>query len=956
MGLRIPVTTYRLQFNREFGFARAGSLVPYLHELGISDIYASPLLAARPGSPHGYDVTDPTRLNPELGNGEDFAELTGTLQQHRMGLLLDIVPNHMFAGSENPWWRDVLLNGPGSVHATYFDIDWNPARPGMAGKVLLPILGEPFGKALETQELVVTLGEDGLRVCYYERRLPLNPGLSVRILACWLEKLAVVYEPDHQVIRELRGLLDTLGGEPGSGPDEKKEMASRGWKGLYQWYNALPEFKSFVDLQLNTLNGSKGDPKSFEQLEEILAEQFYRPAFWRVANQEINYRRFFDVSDLVSMRIEEEHVFEAVHSFIIRLAQGGQVTGLRIDHIDGLHNPEAYLDRLQERLSGAGKQQGFYVVVEKILGKDEELPGTWPVYGTTGYDFLNTVNGLFVEPRGVEILNELYVSISGLAEDFGEVVYRQKRRVLTGLFASELRNLARRLERLAVLDRYGRDITLEELEQGLIEVTTCLKVYRTYISDFKVSDRDRAYIEQALAEAARRSPSTKPACAFLGRVLLLQFLEFMPDRRKGDWLELVMRWQQFTGPVMAKGFEDTTLYIYNRLVSLNEVAGEPGDPGISPAEFHRRNKARRERWPHTVNAGSTHDTKRSEDVRARINVLSEIPTAWSHRIEAWCDWNRARKEIVNGRPVPEGNTELLIYQTLVGAWPLVAEEIPSFKERLRAYLIKAAREAKVHTSWLDPDDNYERALGDFTAAILETSDENSFLRDLMEFQKTTAYYGALNSLAQVLLKVASPGVPDFYQGTELWNLSLVDPDNRRPVDFEARMALLASLKEEESRGQLELAQRLLSSWEDGRIKLYLIYKALNFRKAKEKLFSAGEYIPVAVEGPAKEHLCAFARYSGEEWVLVAVPRLLALLQSTGRDRGLPVRNSLPGKDVWRETALILPEGSPDIWRNIFTGEKITTPAAGGITSQTGKTLLAVDILKHFPVVLLQTQV
>lgn len=881
-GLRIPAATYRLQFNRQFRFTDARALIPYLDELGVTDLYCSPLLTARRGSPHGYDVTDPARLNPELGSEADFTALTATLQQHGMGLLLDIVPNHMAASSENPWWWDVLRNGQDSPYASYFDIDWHPARPELANKVLLPVLGAPFGKVLENQELTLSPERDGFQLSYFERRLPLSPISSSRLAAHWQEEL----------------------------------------------------------------NGQKGDPRSFDRLEQILSEQAYRLAYWRVAGEAINYRRFFDISDLVAMRVEEKHVFEATHAFIFRLAEAGQVTGLRIDHIDGLQDPKAYLLQLQDRLSGAaGENPGFYVVVEKILGSGEELPAGWLCCGTTGYDFLNRVNGLFVSGQEGGDLDAFYARLTGSREKFESIVYRQKKKVMADLFAGEVRSLVRQLGCLAKEDRYGHDLTLAELEQGFIEVTSSLAVYRTYIHGYQVTDRDREYLEQALAKAAEQRPAVKTACEFLGRVLLLKLPDRSSAKQRQDWLAFVMRWQQFTGPIMAKGYEDTALYIYNRLVSLNEVAGEPQHLGNSVAGFHYWNKDRLERQPHTLNATSTHDTKRSEDVRARINVLAELPEAWLQRVGRWRHWNCQKKPTINSRPVPEDNTEYLIYQTLVGAWPLREEEIQAFQERLQAYLVKATREAKIHTSWLNPDNAYEDALKKFVAAILEPAADNRFLPDFLEFQKVTAFYGAVGSLAQVLLKLVAPGVPDFYQGTESWNFSLADPDNRRPVAFETQARQLSALQKAASGGLLPLAQRLLSSWEDGQVKHYLTYQALNFRKRHQELFSRGEYIPIGVTGPGHGHVCAFARRLGSSWVMAVVPRLLARLQldvqATNTGEALPATRFLPVDVVWGETALILPEQAPERWRNIFTAEILSAGAAQ-----------VAGLFQNFPVALL----
>ncbi|APC09018.1 malto-oligosyltrehalose synthase [Neomoorella thermoacetica] len=946
----IPTATYRLQFNRQFGFIEAREVVPYLQALGITDIYASPLLKARKDSPHGYDVTDPGQLNPELGSREDFTSLADTLKQHGMGLLLDVVPNHMAASVDNPWWRDVLRHGRASTYATYFDIDWQPARPGLVNKVLLPVLGEPFGKVLENQQLALKLAEDGFRVCYYEKEFPLSPFSSRRILGGWAQTLAEDGGAAEQALSQLRDLLASLSALPLPRAGELSTPWQQAWKSLWHLYNTNPPVKAFIDRNLRKLNGKKGDPQSFNQLEGILAEQAYRLAYWRVANEEINYRRFFDVSDLVAIRMEDKRVFEAVHALIFQLVGAGQVTGLRIDHIDGLYDPQEYLNRLQEHLSAAGSSPGFYVVAEKILSDGEELPATWRTHGTTGYDFLNSLNGLFVDEEGLAALEEFYARYSGAETDFTRVVYNQKKLVMTRLFASEVRNLVGELGRLAEEDRLGHDLTLAELEEALVAVTASLGIYRTYIRDFTVVQQDRHHIETAIAEAVRRCPAAGPACRFLRQVLLLDFPVSLPPEQRQAWLRFVMRWQQFTGPVMAKGYEDTSLYIYNPLVSLNEVGSSPRTRCISVAEFHRRNKTRQERWPHTLNATSTHDTKRSEDVRARINVLTEIPNAWVERVERWRRWNGPKKLNIKGEPVPDGNMELFIYQTLIGAWPLLEEEIPAFKERLRAYMVKAAREAKTRTSWLDPDTAYEKALVEFVLSILTPEPGNRFLPDFLSFQKVVAFYGAWNSLAQILLKITSPGVPDFYQGTELWNLSLVDPDNRRPVDFKTRARLLQRLKEEETKGQLALVRNLLTSWQDGRVKLYLTYKSLHFRCDHRELFATGEYIPVAVTGSSSGHACAFARHLGREWALVVVPRLPARLL-TGKvipaNGGLPAPGFLPGETLWQGTNLVLPEQAPGNWHNILTGEVLAS-----IPSPEGKVLTLADTWRNFPVALL----
>jgi len=786
--LRIPIATYRIQFNRQFRFKDAQELVPYLSRLGISDLYASPIFKARRGSSHGYDVTDPTSLNPELGTEKSFKALTRELGQQGMGLLLDIVPNHMAAIPENPWWRDVLDKKQNSPFAAFFDMDWLS-----------------FG-------------------------------------------------------------------------------------------------------------GTRG--------------------------KSTGHRRFFDIGDLIGIRVEDIPVFEATHSLVFRLIANRQVTGLRIDHIDGLYDPLEYLLRLQQHIKETGKNPDFYIVVEKILSSDEAIPEEWPVFGTTGYDFVNMVNALFVDNRGAQDLDKIYSRFTGSQVTFDDVVYEKKRQVINELFPSEMKALGRRLAYLAHQNSRITNLSPEALTKAITEVTACLPIYRTYIRTIEVSARDKLYLERALEEARRRNQDMDAVTLdFLKRVLTLDFPHSYTSEQKETWLSFVLRWQQLTGAIMAKGFEDTALYGYNHLVSLNEVGGDPGSSGMSVDDFHRWNLSRLASWPHTLNTTSTHDTKRSEDVRARINVLSEIPQEWEKHLIRWHQWNQPKKCKVNGMFVPEENIEILIYQTLLGAWPLFPDEVSEFKERLKAYMVKAVREAKVYTSWLSLDSDYESALIAFLESILETAKQNEFLEDFLPFEKQIAFYGAINSMAQVLLKITLPGVPDFYQGMELWDFSLVDPDNRRPINFERRKELLEELIQQEDKGQKALVQQVLNSWEDGRVKLYVTYKALNIRNSYKDLFRSGEYIPLKVEGQKQEHVCALARRQGETWVIIAIPRLMTKLTDTGK---LPV-----GREVWGSDLLLLPRGAPERWLNIFTVETLEV-------SSTGKGIALYSVLNTFPVALLKS--
>lgn len=932
--MRTPSATYRLQLKGCGGFAGARALVPYLRALGITDLYASPILRARAGSSHGYDVTDPSHLDPELGSEEDFAALSNELSAYGMGLLVDIVPNHMAASEENPWWRDVLEHGPSSPYAPCFDIAWRPAWSTRHDRVLLPILGSPYGQALENAEIAVALDEGGFHVRYGEARLPVDPRTYPAILGLRPSALKRRLGSDHPTFHahaELILAFRCLPSRTAARPElraERRRRAAAAKARLRQLCDTHEEIRSFLEESVRILNGRRGEPQSFRRLDELLSAQAYRLAYWRAARAEVNYRRFFAISELVGVRVEDPQVFEATHALILRLLRERKITGLRIDHIDGVRDPADYLRLLRRHLAAAGDGAGaeasppFYVIVEKILAADEELPEEWPVSGTTGYDFLRTVSSLSVDSHGLQALDRLYGRLTGSTPRFDEIAYQQKKLVLDTLFAGEMRALEEELIRLAGHDRYARDLPAHQLARALAEVSVSLPVYRTYIRDRDVAPRDRRSIDRAIGEARRRTRAVgAPAFDFLRRVLRLELPARASREQEEAWQGFVLRWQQLTGPIMAKGVEDTALYMYNRLISLNEVGGEPGASGLGIDEFHRRNLARQARWPATLNSTSTHDTKRSEDVRARIHILSEIPRSWAAHLKRWREWNRAHLRQAGGKTAPDANEELLIYQTLIGAWPLEEAELPGFRDRLRAYLLKAIREAKVHTDWLYPDEAYEAAVLEFADRILESTATNRFLEDFLRFQQNVAYYGALNSLSQLVLKIASPGIPDFYQGTELWDFSLVDPDNRRPVDFERRACLLGGLAQRESAGVASLMRELLESWKDGRIKLYVTARALGFRREHSRLFSEGCYLPLDLSGRRKEQLCAFARRRGEEWAVIAVPQRVTRLAPAGEP---PL-----GRRAWGSTRLHLPQEAPDRWSHVLTGELLAAGTGSG---------------------------
>ena len=974
MRARIPVSTYRLQFNRQFTFEQAAGLVDYFGELGVTDLYSSPILKARAGSPHGYDVVDHTTVNPEVGTEEEFARLGRLLREREMGVLMDVVPNHMsIAGSENRWWLDLLENGPGSPFARFFDVDWHPPDSNLKNRVLLPILGDQFGRVLENQEIKITYRDGAFHAHYYETTLPVASRTSTLVLNLALRDLKARLDPEHADVLELESIVTALQHLPPRTETDpallrerrrEKEIVKRRLSTLVKESN---DVRAAVHAALAEINGTPGRPQSFDRLEELLGEQAYRLSFWRVAADEINYRRFFDVNELAAVRVEERPVFTAVHEVVFRLMRQGLVTGLRIDHVDGLLDPLKYLRDLQREAAERGRGDGdggelspeadaegrreppCYVVVEKILGHDEQLRREWPIHGTTGYEFLNTLGGVFVEHTNAQALRELYRDFTGFTARFSDLLYECKKLILHAAMSSELHVLARRLRRISERHRFSRDFTLNSLQHALAEVIACFPVYRSYIrrTHDSVSPDDRLHINAAVRAAKRRNPAQDPSIFdFIGSLLLLADPKGTGRDERARRRDFVLRFQQLTSPVTAKGLEDTAFYRFYPLASLNEVGGEPALIGVPLARFHERNQERQESWPHALSATATHDTKRGEDTRARINVLSEMPERWNQALYLWRDINRAKKSRLEGAKAPDANEEYLLYQTLVGTWPLAPSdegEHGRYVSRIQEYMHKALKEAKLHTSWINPDETYERAVREFVAAILEPGEGNRFLADFVEFQRTTARCGMLNSLAQTLLKIASPGVPDFYQGTELWSFTLVDPDNRRPVDYEHRRALLASLREVEEGGRAALVEEMLRRPDDGRVKLYVTTRALNFRKARRTLFQRGEYVPLAAAGRRADSVVAFARRDEEDETIVVAGRFFTRL---GVEHTGPLR---VGAGAWGDTSLALGDQLAGTrYRDLFTGAEFDV-GEGDV----GKTLRLSELLSPLPVALLE---
>ncbi|MBI5631865.1 MAG: malto-oligosyltrehalose synthase [Nitrospirae bacterium] len=964
---RIPVSTYRLQFNASFRFSDAKKLVPYLHELGITDIYASPYFKAKKNSTHGYDIADQNQLNPEIGTEQDFSAFSAQLSSYDMGHILDVVPNHMCITSpENRWWMDILENGPSSLYADFFDISWVPVKKELKDKVLLPILGDQYGRVLENQELLLTLGDTGFFISYNEHCFPIRPETYQTVLGHRIETLGESTGADDQDFVELRSILTALSHLPHYTDRDKEQVDERyrekeiSKKRLANLKKKSGLISRFIDENISLFNGVKGQPESFDLLDGLLSEQVYRLSHWRVAMDEINYRRFFDINELAALRVERPEVFEEVHRFIFELVRDRKITGLRVDHADGLYNPTEYLRKLQlgcllesrpeagdasvvapQHPEGAGAGNPdtaaggtvpasvaapFYLVVEKILMKGEKLPGDWPVHGTTGYSFLNTLNSIFIDMDNAKQFDAVYKKFTGITTDFQELIYEKKKLIMNVAMAGEINTLGHILNSISETNRLTRDFTLNSLIKAVTDTIALFPVYRAYSSTAGVDDRDRRYVELAVSKAKKRNPAISPSIFdFLMDVLLLNYPQWLGEKEKEAWLDFTMRFQQLTGPVMAKGVEDTAFYSFNRFVSLNEVGGSPERFGASLNAFHGQNIERLKQWPHSLITSSTHDTKRGEDVRARMNVISEIPDQWRQSLRVWARANRKKRPLIEGQPVPDRNEEYLLYQTLAGTWPLKemgGSELAQYNARIGAYMLKSLREAKTNSSWTSPNAAYEEAAAEFIRRITAPRAENSFLRDFLQLQKKISHCGLFNSLSQTLLKITSPGVPDFFQGTEIWEFSLVDPDNRRPVDYTLRTKMLHDLKALELRFDPPyLLTELLRSKEDGRIKLYVTYKALTFRRQKCGLFSEGEYVPLEVSGLKAKNIICFGRQLGEAMAIVIVPRFLTEICG---EHAFPL-----GAEVWGDSFLTLPETEKGArYRNIFTDEQLTVGGQG----------------------------
>ncbi len=916
----LPKATYRIQFGKNFGFEHAANIAPYLADLGISHVYASPYLNARSGSEHGYDIVDHNALNSDLGDAAAFQNMLVAFRDNDLEHILDYVPNHMgVGGADNPFWLDVLEWGQQSPYAEWFDIDWHSHSEFLNGKLLVPFLGEQYGSVLEAGMLTLKFdarhGEFSVWI-YDAHRLPVSPFTYAEILG--------------NDIPELERFADEFSALSGSSAHSVRK-ASELKAQLAHIVTSNPSVGTALARALSRFHGMPGQLDSWSRLDTLIRKQKWRPTHFRVASDDINYRRFFNISELAGLRMELPDVFEQTHQLVFQLLRDGKLQGLRIDHVDGLYDPKEYLNRLRD---SAGNS--FYLVVEKILASHETLPNDWRVNGTTGYEFCNQVTGLLIDSAAEPFFTKFYREFTGESQSFAEIVRESKIKIMENETASELEALSRDAVRIARQNPRTTDFTLNILRRALKETIAFFSVYRTYIDGSRKEDTDIRYIHWAIAQASRNEQELdKTVFEFLEDALTGRLVEHpRSGYSRHSVVRFAMKAQQFSGPVMAKGLEDTAFYRYNRFVALNEVGGSPDQFGISLSSFHKENQRRSEKWPHTMLATSTHDTKRGEDARARLAALSLVPEEWTARVSSWSRILRARRGDVEGTAPPSRNDEYLLFQYLVATWPaeltlphsLDRSLLDSYCTRLQGAMTKSLREARVRSNWTSPDVDYESLVSEFVSEALNPERSATFLDNFRTFQQQIAQMGVHNSLVQVLLKIASPGVADFYQGSELWDLSLPDPDNRRLVDFGLRSALLKDFRES-TVDRTRLLGQLLGNWHDGAIKVAVLSTLLGFRQLNSSLFEEGQYQPLAPPVGFEEAVCAFWRTLDQNACLAIASLDARLTTSNFAD----VRLSVPV------------DFQASRWRDLFTEKSIPIRDGG---------FRLTDVFESLPVALL----
>ena len=881
----IPAAAYRIQFSEKYPFEELQLSLDYLQKLGISTIYASPIFRARKGSTHGYDVLDPYNINPEIGTLEIFRQILDSLKQHNMNWLQDIVPNHMAFCAENPWLKDIFELGPGSEYYRFFDIDWNDS-----GKLMVPVLGAPLEEILKKEELKLQVMGNEIRFLYFEHYFPASTSSYPDILrkagiGNWQKKF-----------------------EEFSGNDMQWEDLKTGF---FREVQEDKELQEGIRIAVEEINSSS------VKLRQLLELQYFELVPWQRTDQQINYRRFFTINDLICLNMQDPKVFETYHYYLKELCDLGLITGLRIDHIDGLFNPSDYIRELRRFL-----KEDLYLVVEKIQETEEQLPGDWPVQGSTGYDFLAQVNHLFIQQENGQQFSAAYKEIAPDLPRYEDLVFQKKQWILKEKMAGELENLFRLFKEYQLLPE-TKDHLEDDFREALSLLLASFPIYRIYPEAFPLSDSEKEIIETAFSEALRQAPEKAQRLTIL-RDIFLGEAENEPERM----LSFLQRCQQFTGPLAAKGVEDTTFYIYNRLISINEVGDSPENFGMGVEEFHEKMKLRQKIYPLSLNATATHDTKRGEDARMRLNVLSEIPQEW---FEKFKEWQKLNESFKTDKLVPDSNAEYFIYQSLLGAFPFEENELEEFPTRVKDYLQKAFREAKVYTDWSNPDEEYESGISNYISAVLE---HQEFTQAFEGFKNKVAFYGAIKSLGQTLIKTTAPGIPDIYQGTELWDLSFVDPDNRRPVNYGRRKMYVSDFRSFEKDNFKEELNYLRADYKNGKIKMYLLHRALHFRQEHADLFQKGEYLPLQVWGKHSNSFIAYSRKLKNKWALVVVPVLVTSI--------FKPEDFVPQKTIVEDLEIILPEDGPKNWRNCLTGAEIAA----------GENLKLRDLLTDFPVALL----
>ncbi|MEX2594638.1 MAG: malto-oligosyltrehalose synthase [Anditalea sp.] len=892
--MKIPASTYRLQLSPEFTFNNLRHILDYLEGFQISTVYSAPFFQSRKGSTHGYDIIDPFKINKKIGDLENFREISDLLKQKGMDWLQDIVPNHMAYSPANSWIYSILEQGPHSEFYNFFDINWK--YKGWEGKVMAPFLGDSLEKVITKGEIKLIFSDRGFFLQYFEHEYPasvnsysflLSHGQESSSMAPWSGKFK---------------------NNPGNA-DQWQELKNR----LYQAAQNDPSLNEKIDEIVQAFNTSG------KLMHHLLDLQYFKPVHWKESERKINFRRFFTINDLICLRMEKDEVFRAYHSFIQQLCEEGLVSGLRIDHIDGLFDPAGYLEKLSKMLGN-----DFYIIIEKILEWDEELPNTWPMQGTSGYHFLAIVNNLFTASQHQEQFKAGYKQVNPGVVDYKQLVYDKKSFILHERMGGELQNLWDLLEDLKLLPE-GEGINKEQVRQALSAFLAAFPVYRIYPTEFPLTDRQRRIIDEAHLIAVEKEPLLKEELDYLRTVFTGE-----AGKNPENMGYFLQRCQQFTGPLAAKGVEDTSFYIYNQLISHNEVGDSPQVFGISIDQFHDLMKQRKEKFPLSINATATHDTKRGEDARMRINVLSGIPEEWFQKVE---EWHHLNKNLRKRENIPDKNEEYFIYQALIGAMPFGKDMEENFLSRTSDYLQKVLREAKEHSFWSDPDEAYEKEVADFVKNILE---HEQFRASFDPFRIKIAFYGAINSLGQSLIKVTAPGIPDIYQGSELWDLSYVDPDNRRPVDYDLRKKYLEEFEAFTEGMDAKQLENLMKNYPDGKIKMFTLYRALRERRLNKSIFEQGDYISLTVSGDFSQKVISYARYHQGEWYLIVVPLLVAKLSST---------ESFPLGKAWEGGYLDLPKEAPGEWINVYTDQ---------IISSTGKLALS-TLFESFPVVLLKSK-